>query len=69
MSDKKLKTGILGLNEFGREILDIADRTGLYQIVAVGGGDPEMSKGIAAKFQCRPTKITASWSSKTTWKP
>jgi len=53
MSDKKLKTGILGLNEFGREILDIADRTGLYQIVAVGGGDPEMSKGLAAKFQCQ----------------
>jgi predicted dehydrogenase len=52
MSDKKFKTAIVGLNESASAILDIADHTGLYQIVAIGGGDAEMCKGFASKYQC-----------------
>ncbi len=52
MPDKTFKTAILGLTESASLILDIADHTGLYQIAAIGGGDVEMCKGFAAKYQC-----------------
>lgn len=52
MSEKKLKTAILGLNEGGLELLETATETGLYEITAVADSDPEILERIAEKYKC-----------------
>ena len=52
MSETKLKTAILGLNEGGLELLEAATETGLYEITAVADSNPEIFERIAEKYQC-----------------
>lgn len=52
MSEQKLKIAILGLSQNGRDLLDAAEGTGLFQIEAVGDVDPEVAEKIARKYDC-----------------
>ena len=52
MNQKKLKTGILGLNNNGRQLLDTALRTNFFDVVAVGDSDAELAEKTAAKYDC-----------------
>jgi len=52
MAKDKLKTGILGLNNEGRLLLEAACDTGLFEITAVGDRDGEFAEKIAEKYLC-----------------
>ncbi len=52
MSEKRFKAGILGLNDKGQALLQAAEKSGLYQIVAVAGRDPEILAQTARKYNC-----------------
>ena len=52
MSEKKLKTAILGLNDRGLELLEAALETDLYEITAVADSSPEILQTIVDKYQC-----------------
>ena len=54
MSEKKLKTAVLGLNDDGLQLLEAAVASGLYEITAVADRDPEILKHTAEKHKCRP---------------
>jgi len=52
MSEGKLRTAILGLNEGGRLLLEAAGRVDHLQIHAVADKDANLAERIAAECQC-----------------
>ncbi len=52
MCRKKLKTAILGLNEKGLELLNAAEQTGLFDIVAVADSNADLAEKISRKYDC-----------------
>lgn len=54
MSTNKLKTAILGLTAKGSLLLDVAVKTGFFDIVAVGDSSFELAEKLAAKYECTP---------------
>ncbi len=52
MSEKKLKTAILGLNDGGMELLEAGIESDLYEITAVADSDPEILERVAEKYRC-----------------
>jgi predicted dehydrogenase len=52
MSDGKLKTAILGLNEGGRLLIEAAGETGLFEIEAVADKDTNLVEKTAAELKC-----------------
>ena len=60
MSGQKLKIAILGLSQNGRDLLDAAEGTGLFQIEAVGDVDPEVAEKIARKLFPNTFRYTLS---------
>ena len=49
----RLKTGILGLNEMGQDLLDVATQSGHYEVVAVAGRDAEVVQKMSRKYQAQ----------------
>ena len=52
MSENKLKTGILGLNEGGQLLLEAAQNVDSLQIQALADKDPNLAEKIAGQYQC-----------------
>ena len=52
MSDTRLKTACLGLDEQGQGLLKAARESELFDIIAVGGEETELAETIAAACQC-----------------
>lgn len=52
MSEKKLNTAILGLDEEGLALLETACQTGYFQIQAVADTNTELANQIARKYDC-----------------
>jgi len=52
MSEGKLKTAMLGLNEGGQLLLEAAKGVDYFQIHAVADKDTNLAEGIAAECQC-----------------
>ncbi|MBN1818958.1 MAG: Gfo/Idh/MocA family oxidoreductase [Sedimentisphaerales bacterium] len=53
MAEEKLKAGILGLNLKGQELLEAAEKTGLYEIVGVAGLDSDLLAQAAQKYNAQ----------------
>jgi len=51
MSQDRLRTAILGLTEKGRQLLEAAGATGLFDIVAVADADAELAERIAHRYE------------------
>ena len=54
MSEGKLKTAVLGLDERGLLLLEAASQTGHFQIQAVADKDAKLAERIAAEYKCTP---------------
>ena len=54
MSEGKLKTAVLGLDERGLLLLEAASQTGHFQIQAVADKDTKLAERIAAEYKCTP---------------
>lgn len=52
MDGAKLKTAVLGLNDSGRFLLDIAQKSGYFQIQAVADKNPEVVQAVAREYPC-----------------
>jgi predicted dehydrogenase len=52
MSDSKLKTGILGLNESGQLLLEASENVDCLQIQAVADKDTNHAEKIAGQYKC-----------------
>lgn len=52
MSEGKLRTAILGLNEGGRLLLEAASRLEHFQIHVVADKDTNLAEKIADEYQC-----------------
>ncbi len=52
MSEGKLKTAILGLDEGGRFLLDVVGQVDYYELVAVADKDPNLVEKVAAEHKC-----------------
>jgi predicted dehydrogenase len=52
MSENKLKTAVLGLNEKGRSLLEAAWQSEYYQVKAVADSDAELSNKLADRYDC-----------------
>ncbi len=52
MSENKLKTAVLGLNQGGRFLLEAADKIGFFEIQAVADKDTNLAERIAGQYQC-----------------
>ena len=52
MSEGKLKTAVLGLNEAGQLLLEAAGGVDYFQIEAVADKDTNLAEKIAAEYQC-----------------
>ena len=52
MSESKLKTALLGLNEGGQLLLEAVNRVDYFQIEAVADKDTNLAERIAAEYQC-----------------
>ena len=52
MSEGKLKTAVLGLNEAGQLLLEAVSRVDYFQIEAVADKDTNLAERIAAEYQC-----------------
>ena len=52
MPDTKLKTGVLGLNDNGRLLLEAASQSDYFQIQAVADKDAELAEKTAVQYQC-----------------
>jgi len=52
MSERKLRTAVLGLNDRGLELLAAAVETNLYEITAVADANPEILQHTAEKYAC-----------------
>ena len=53
MAAEKLKTAVLGLNDRGREALDIAADSEYFQICAIADSDAELAEKIARTHDCK----------------
>jgi len=51
MSQDRLRTAILGLNDKGQQLLEAAGETGLFDIVAVADADAELAERIAHRYE------------------
>ena len=54
MAEKKLKTGILGLTETGRQMLEAAWQSQYFDICAVSDSDTPLVDSIARQYECKP---------------
>jgi predicted dehydrogenase len=52
MSESKLKTAVLGLDDSGRLLLEAADKSGYFQIQAVADKDAQLAERTAAEYKC-----------------
>jgi predicted dehydrogenase len=52
MSEGKLKTAVLGLNEAGQFVLEAISQVDYFQIQAVADKDTNLAEKIAAEYQC-----------------
>jgi len=52
MSEGKLKTAVLGLNDQGRLLLEVASQIDYFEIVAVADKDTKLATSIAAEYKC-----------------
>ena len=52
MSEKRLKTAVLGLDERGRVLLEAVSRTDYFQLQAVADKDSRLVEKIAAEYKC-----------------
>ena len=52
MSEDKLKTAVLGLDEGGRLLLEVASKIDYFEIVAVADKDTKLAESIAAEYKC-----------------
>ncbi len=52
MSDKKLKTAILGLNEASGVLLEAASKAGIFEVEAVADKDSKLAERTAKQFGC-----------------
>ncbi len=53
MSDRKITTGILRLDEDSLALLESAVRTGYFQVEAVADKDAKLASKVAAEYGCR----------------
>jgi len=51
MSQDRLRTAILGLTDKGRQMLEAAGATGLFDIVAVADADAELAEKTAGRYE------------------
>ena len=54
MSEGKLKTAVLGLNDQGRLLLEAASKIDYFQIKAVADRDSNIAERIAEEYKCQP---------------
>ncbi|MFZ0033799.1 MAG: Gfo/Idh/MocA family oxidoreductase [Sedimentisphaerales bacterium] len=54
MSENKLKTAVLGLDDKGRLLLDAASKIDYFQIQAVADKDAILAESTAYKYKCAP---------------
>ena len=54
MTQKKLRTAILGLTQKGLGLLEAAFQTGLFDIQAAADNDPKLAEQISGKYDCTP---------------
>ncbi len=52
MSEGKLKTAVLGLNDKGRLLLEAASQSEHFQIEAVADKDGKLAESVATEYQC-----------------
>ena len=52
MSEGKLKTAVLGLNDEGRLLLEAASKVDYFEIAAVADKDSTLAERIAAEYKC-----------------
>jgi len=52
MSEGKLKTAVLGLDDGGRLLLEAADKSGYFRIQAVADKDVQLAEKMAAQYNC-----------------
>ncbi len=52
MSEGKLKTAVLGLNDQGRLLLEAASKIDYFEIEAVADKDPTLAERVAAEYKC-----------------
>ncbi len=52
MDERKLKTGILGLNERGRELLEAVSKIEYFELAAVADKDPSVAEKLAEEYEC-----------------
>ena len=52
MSENKLKTAVLGLNDTGQLLLEAASGVDYFQIQAVADKDTKLAERVAAKYKC-----------------
>ena len=52
MSEGKLKTAVLGLNDKGRLLLEAASQTDYFQICAVADKDTKLAEELAENYKC-----------------
>jgi predicted dehydrogenase len=52
MSEGKLKTAVLGLDDEGRLLLEVASQIDLFQILAVADKDATLAESTAYKYKC-----------------
>ncbi|MHC4132225.1 MAG: Gfo/Idh/MocA family protein [Planctomycetota bacterium] len=53
MVDSKLTTGVIGLNEHGRHLLEAASSSEYYEIAAAADKDTQLAERIGKEFGCR----------------
>lgn len=54
MSENKLKTAVLGLNDRGQLLLEAATQIGYFEIAAVADRDTKLAESVADKYKCAP---------------
>lgn len=52
MSEGKLKTAVLGLDDKGQFLLEVASQIDLFQIQAVADKDPNLAESTGYKYKC-----------------
>jgi len=52
MSVRKLKTAVIGLTDTSAKVLEAAYKSDHFQIIAVGGKDPEAAEEISRNYVC-----------------
>jgi len=52
MSEEKLKTAVLGLNDNGQLLLEAISKTDYFQIQAVADKESQLAERVAAKYKC-----------------